>query len=217
MAEFPAPLAPRLKRPSWRDPRLVFGVLIVLGSLLLGTWVVGKADDTVGVYTAAEVIMPGQLITASDVTVEQVNLARVSENYVLASQPWPDAVVAQHTISKGDLIPRGAFATTRSAELRPVAVGVIPAVAHGLAKGDQVELWYIPAQSRNMLQEEDLTPQLLAAPATVSDISTTGGGLIGGGQVTVHLLVPTQSVPEILSAQASNGELTVVAIPVDLS
>src|SRR5690625_6270708 len=46
---------PRVRRPSWRDPRLGVGVLLVAGAVALGSWTVSRADDTVTVYTTATV------------------------------------------------------------------------------------------------------------------------------------------------------------------
>ncbi len=53
-AEQPAaPVARRVRPPRWLDLRLVLGVLLVLGSVLLGARVVGAADATVPVWAAA--------------------------------------------------------------------------------------------------------------------------------------------------------------------
>lgn len=217
MADTSVPLALRLKRPSWKDPRLVFGVLIVIGSLLLGGWVISRADVTIGVYAADQVLLPGEVITQSQVRVQQVNLGSLDTNYLLASEPWPTGLIAAHTIGDGDLIPQSAVAQTRSLDFRPMAISVPPAVAHGLNKGDRVELWFIPQSDRQAAKDQQEEPSRLVDEATISDISNTGGGLIGGGQVTVHLLVPKDAVAQVLGAQSSSGQVTVLAIPVELS
>src|SRR3712207_7134950 len=43
----------RVRPPRWLDLRLVLGVLLVLGSVLLGARVVGAADATVPVWAVA--------------------------------------------------------------------------------------------------------------------------------------------------------------------
>ena len=47
------PTPRRVRPPRWLDLRLVLGVLLVLGSVLLGARVVGAADATVPVWAAA--------------------------------------------------------------------------------------------------------------------------------------------------------------------
>src|SRR3954452_22866223 len=52
--EAPAgPTPRRVRPPRWLDLRLVLGVLLVLGSVLLGARVVTAADATVPVWAAA--------------------------------------------------------------------------------------------------------------------------------------------------------------------
>src|SRR5690242_3396447 len=52
LLEVPAPVAARLRRPGWRDPRLLSGVALVAGAVALGSWVVSSAQHTVPVYVA---------------------------------------------------------------------------------------------------------------------------------------------------------------------
>ncbi len=53
MTDLPTPVASRLRAPSWRDSRLLVGVLLVVLSVVLGAVVVARADDRVPVYAAA--------------------------------------------------------------------------------------------------------------------------------------------------------------------
>ena len=67
MSDLPTPTASRLRSPSWRDTRLLVGVLLVLVSTVLGSVVVARADDRVPVYAAKGQVAPGQRLTESDV------------------------------------------------------------------------------------------------------------------------------------------------------
>jgi len=60
MAELPKPTAARLRKPSWRDSRLVVGLVLVLLSMAIGAKVIASADDTVPMYAAAAALVPGQ-------------------------------------------------------------------------------------------------------------------------------------------------------------
>ena len=51
-----ATVARRFQTPSWRDTRLLVGVLLVLVSVVAGAVVVDRADRTVPVYAAARVL-----------------------------------------------------------------------------------------------------------------------------------------------------------------
>ena len=66
-----SPQAARLVRSRWLDPRLVTGLLLVLGSVVVGTRVVAAADDTVPVLVAAADLAPGQPLTATMVETRQ--------------------------------------------------------------------------------------------------------------------------------------------------
>ena len=44
----PAPAAARLRRPSWRDPRLLVGLLLVAVAVVVGTTAVAAADGLPG-------------------------------------------------------------------------------------------------------------------------------------------------------------------------
>src|SRR6476469_1490712 len=66
-ADVPAGRTPRRVRPPrWLDLRLVLGVLLVLGSVLLGARVVGAADATVPVWAVTGDLAAGTRLDASD-------------------------------------------------------------------------------------------------------------------------------------------------------
>ena len=46
-ADTEVPRATRSRRPGWRNPRLLIGLALVAGSVLVGARLVAAADDTV--------------------------------------------------------------------------------------------------------------------------------------------------------------------------
>src|SRR4051794_15748511 len=56
----PTPTATRLSARRWRDPRVVVGVGLVALSVLLGTTLLGAADDTVAVWRGRGGPRPGR-------------------------------------------------------------------------------------------------------------------------------------------------------------
>ena len=106
MTDLPTPTASRLRRPSWRDSRLVVGVLLVLVSTVLGALVVARADDRVPVWAARGQVAPGQQLTESD-------LVRVD---VLLGDGAATLPVGRHRPARADL--RAARPPTRRARPR---------------------------------------------------------------------------------------------------
>src|SRR6478735_3788694 len=68
MTELARPTAKRLQRPSWRDSRLVVGVLLVLVAATLGAKAVASADDRVPVWAATDDLVAGDRVEASSFT-----------------------------------------------------------------------------------------------------------------------------------------------------
>ena len=64
MTELASPSAKRLQRPSWRDSRLVVGVLLVVVAATLGAKAVASADDRVPVWVAASNLVAGDEVEA---------------------------------------------------------------------------------------------------------------------------------------------------------
>ena len=97
MTALPAPMAPRLRRPTWRDPRLAFGVLLVAGSVALGTWAVADAGRTVAVYAAATTLTPGDAISPQDLVAVDVRLEDVDLYYPVVADP-PQGLVDRKSV-----------------------------------------------------------------------------------------------------------------------
>src|SRR3954453_8266750 len=71
----PGPTPRRVRPPRWLDLRLVLGLLLVLGSVLLGARVVSAADATVPVWAAAgglaaRSLLPVDVLVAVDVRLD---------------------------------------------------------------------------------------------------------------------------------------------------
>ena len=85
----PAASAARLRRPSWRDGRLLIGLVIVLASVALGARVVALADDTVPVYAARAELPPGTALTPDELVVVRARITGTEGRYLDAAAPVP--------------------------------------------------------------------------------------------------------------------------------
>ena len=86
--DLPVPVAARLRRPGWRDPRLLAGLALVAASVALGSWALRAAERTVPVYVARETTVPGTAIDAGSLAVADVRLGTVGlDRYLRADRP----------------------------------------------------------------------------------------------------------------------------------
>ena len=210
--DLPAPVAVRLRRPGWRDPRLLVGVAMVAGSVALGSWVVRSAQTTVPVYVAREALVPGQRIAADDVVVADVQLADGAlERYLRADEPLPADAVAVRVVGQDELVPADALGSAADLDVRSVAIPLERAPSRDVTVGALVDVWFSPAASGADVEAED--PRQLASSLPVAEVSRPERSLGGAGGSAVHVLVPQGQLPDVLAALASDGVLDVVPVP----
>lgn len=224
-----SPAAVRLRRPGWRDPRLLAGVVLVAVSVALGSALVSSAGRTVPVYAATQALVPGDAVDTGTLAVRQVRLGTALDAYLRADAPLPDGFVVTRTVDAGELVPRTAVAPESDLGLRPVAIepdGVLPA---GLRAGATVDLWFVPevstggssspgadaagAGTAGARVDGPAGPELLVPGLTVAEVSEPNAGLAVGAAVTVHVLVPVDDLSTVLGALAADGSVEVVLVP----
>lgn len=210
--ELPAPVAARLRRSGWRDPRLVVGVAMVAASVALGSWVVRSAQTTVPVYVAREALVPGQRIAAADVVVADVQLASGElEHYLRADGPLPDDAVAVRVVGADELVPANAVGTASDVDVRSVAIPLDRAPSRDVTVGALADVWFSPAPAA--ADAEPGAPRQLAAALPVAEVTRPERSLGGSSGNAVHVLVPQAQLPDVLAALASDGVLDVVPVP----
>ncbi len=213
MSELPTPRASRLQRPSWRDSRLVAGVLIVLAATAIGAKVVGAADDTVPMYVAATAIRPGDRLTAANLRRVDVQLGDTGRLYLAAAAGAPVDGWARTAVAEGQLVPSGAVGQRSDIDVQRVAVKVDSTSATGLVAGSVVDVW-VSQRDPATTQERYLAAKRLLLGVTVADVPATGSGFGGATSSTaVQILVPRERVGEVIGAADSLSRLTLVPGP----
>ncbi len=212
------PVAARLRRPGWRDPRLLVGLVLVAASVAVGAWAVAAAGRTVPVYAAVGALVPGQTLDADALTVREVRLDGSADAYLSAREPMPEGLVVQRTVADGELVPRSALGSVDALELRPVAVPVPGALPAGLVPGAVVDLWFVPDDGGTADEvpaggRVAGEPYELAAALTVAEVGEPEGAFAVGGTTTVHVLVPRERLTDVLAATAGQGLVQVVVVP----
>lgn len=187
-ADVPAgPRPRRVRPPRWLDLRLVLGVLLVLGAVLLGARVVSAADATVPVWAAAGDLAAGTALTADDLVAVDVRLDGAAHAY-LATGTRPDGRRLNRAVRAGELVPRSAL--EQPAELvavaLPVQAGFVPP---GLARGQLVDVYAMadPAAGATRVADGSVTPVVLRAP--VQAVSGRSSGVLSTATSTVQVVV----------------------------
>ena len=214
MAELPKPTAARLRKPSWRDSRLVVGLVLVLLSMAIGAKVIASANDTVPMYAAAAALVPGQPVGQKDVKRVDVQLGPNAARYVAADHDIAANTFALRDIRPGELLPRSALGSKADVNLKPVSVPVDGGGAAQLTAGSIVDVW-VNAKARSSSADKYGSPVKTLEGATVARTpDTTGGGLgAASGTTAVQVMVPDAGVQALIAAIDQGARITLVPVP----
>ncbi|WP_207205345.1 SAF domain-containing protein [Microbacterium protaetiae] len=192
------------RRGFWTDARFFLGVVLIIASIA-GVWaVVSLSRQTSPVYAAAHTIVPGQKVTAADLTVIDVALGRSADAYLAPGATLNDAV-ATRTIDAGELVPAAATVSAASSQVTTVVVHSSAAVPSNVTSGSTVDLWAAAPTDAGTYD----TPRILIANATVVSVAHDDS-MIGGGADAIELVIPRSDVAAALAAIAGESALSVV-------
>ena len=206
------PVAPRLRRPSWRDPRLLIGLALLMSSVAIGARLVSLADHTVPVYAARAALPTGTALSAEQVEVVHLRLTGTGAAYLDATRPLPADQVIVRTVGAGEVVPVAALAPAAQVRARPVGIpldGVQPA---GLARGGLVDLW-ASAKRRDAVGGGYEEPERIAGPVEVFDVQAPSSSLSAGRSGSVQVLLPADALAPVLDALANQARLVVLPVP----
>jgi len=213
VAQLPEPTAKRLQRPSWRDPRLLVGLVLVLLGTAVGARVVASADDTVPMYAASTTIRPGDHLTNDNLRRVDVQLGDQASRYLSARSVVPDDSYALRDIPEGELVPASAVGSRGTVAVQPVTVEVDANSARGLPANAVVDVWVSP-RDRQSTQERYLDATLALQRVSVSPV-TPDSGRFGASSSTmaVQIRVPRDKVAEVIAAVDRQSRFTLVPVP----
>jgi hypothetical protein len=211
----PGPAPRRVRPPQWLDLRLVLGLLLVLGSVLLGARVVSAADATVPVWAAVGELAPGTLLTAEDLVAVDVRLDDAGEWY-LSSSTRPEGRTLSRAVGAGELIPRSAL--EEPADLvqlaLPVQAGYVPP---SLQRGQVVDVYAVadPAAGATAVADGSVTGVVTSAP--VQAISGRSEGVLSTSTTTVQVVVSVAAdeASDVLAAIGGRPLVVVVHDSID--
>jgi hypothetical protein len=216
MTDLPVPTAARLKRPRWRDARLMVGVALVLASVALGAFVVGHLDDRTPVYAARGPLVPGQRLTDDDLTRVDVQLGTEHGRYLSATTRLATDRFVLRPVAAGELVPLAAVGGRTDVGVQPLVLTVDAGSAATLQVGSTVDVYVNrvdPAGSGGSAPAF-LGPELTLEAVSVSSLPGNGGGLGGGsaGDRAVQVMAPTSRIKEVIAAVDLGARVTVVPV-----
>jgi len=199
----------RLKGPSWKDPRLLVGILLVLASVVGVVSLVAAADQTTEAYAASSPIAVGEKLTTDKLHLVKVRLGDVEQQYLTPESGVPDGLAAVQRIGKDQLLPRESLGRLDALDRKPVAVTIDEALPPQAVAGSRVDVWVALPDARNGFSE----PTLLLPGAEIAQL-TPGSTALGAQRATVVMvLVPDGQMPKLLGAQANKAKISVVWNP----
>lgn len=209
MTEFAAPAAKRLQRPSWRDSRLVVGVLLVLLAATLGAKAIASADDRVPLYVAADDLVAGDRVTASSFTRVDALLGEGINEYLSADAAPPEGQFLLRDIRRGELVPDASLGSAEQVSVQRVTVRADSVSTNGLTRGSRVDVYVTPKGALGADQAPATTSKVLRA-AAVAAVLTSEGGFGSSSTTSVQIYVPADRVQTIIESVDAEAKITLV-------
>lgn len=206
----PTPTPRRVRPPRWLDLRLLLGVLLVLGSVLLGARVVSAADATVPVWAVAADLAAGTELAADDLVAVDVRLDDAAAAY-LSTSTRPEGRTLARAVRAGELLPRSAL--EEPADLvqlaLPVQAGYVPP---SLTRGQLVDVYALADPAAGALADADGSVTMVVQQAPVQALSGRADGVLSTPTTTVQVVVAVASDEAADVLAAIGGRPLVVVV-----
>jgi hypothetical protein len=203
-----------VRPPRWLDLRLLLGVLLVLGSVLIGARVISAADATVPVWSATGDLAAGTVLTAEDLVAVQVRLDDAAGGY-LSTSTDPAGQVLGRAVGAGELLPRAALdpASDEVQLALPVQAGFAPPT---LARGQLVDVYAVADPAAGAVDVSG-DVDLVVGGATVQAVTGRGDGVLSTSATTIQVVVglPASDVPDVLAGIGGRALVVVVRDGID--
>ena len=198
----PSPVARRLRPPSWFEPRLVVGVLLVVVSVATGARIVAAADRSVQVWALDRDVAAGTVLTAEDVRPARVRLFDSTPLY-LGTRQSPTGRSVSRRLGRGELLPVAALRHPSPGVV--VAIPVRPENAPAVSRGQSVDVW---------AGTKDCRPERVLAAAPVQEVRTDRVGALASssGPLQVVVRVGAADAERLLVALGAEATIRLVLL-----
>lgn len=205
--------AQRLRIRPWRDPRLLIGLLLVLGATVGGARLAAASDDTVEYWSVRSTVAPGDPVTKDSLQMTRVRLSSATaDSYLRTDEEFAaplDELVWAHGVAEGSLVAKQALvprdSATRSQLPLNVAEGAAPA---DLDRGDLVDVWVGPGPGDEPAAKARLVLESVRVVESGDDAAALNGSLAQTVLVDVDQAQLKGSVVSTVAA----GHVTLVRV-----
>lgn len=190
-----SPDARRVRRPKWRDTRLLIGVLLILASIVLGARLVKTATATSSWLSVTHGLPAGHVLAAEDLKSVKAHLpASASRRYFTVDGSALVGRVLSRPVAAGELL--AADAVEVSGQQPPsrvvpllVKAGRLPT----LSPGDHVDVYVLERPSGGAGRETRV----------LTDVEFVGQDVLSSGDASLQLRVPPADAPSAIAASQS--------------
>ena len=191
----PSPEPRRTKTPSWFDPRLILGIVLVLGSVALGAVVVSRADSSTSVIAVSRDLAAGTVLTTADVHTTRVRLQATSGLYVTGATSVVGQTLAR-ALRSGELLARSAVGATPSTQTT-LTIPVRPENAPEVKRGQRIAVWVSTQYCQAVLVIGDVV---------VQDVRQAGtGALSAASDESLVVRAPAALAQRVVTALGLEG------------
>lgn len=202
-------VARRMHPPSWRDGRLVTGVLLVVGAMFVGGLALSHFDDSVQVVRSKAALVPGDTVGKDDLEVVKVRLDSAQGQY-FAGGELPTGTVLRE-VRPGELVPRSAIGAKAAGDLRTITLPATGNSSAVLVRGSVVDVWVADAAGEPGAARSYDPPRKVVSGATVQRVPEGRSGLsVSTGAEQVSLLVPQSEIEALITAVNNEAKVTLV-------
>ena len=218
--------AARLRAPSWRDPRVLVGVLLVLASVVAGGRLAAADDASVRVWVARATLASGDEITERSLVAVRVGLRESAPRYLSADAELPRGLVTLRTVGAGELVPAASVGEASRLERTPLGLPYDGEVPRAMVKGALVDVWVTPpAPSPALARDasggdggtggvgEPAEPSVLAGRVEVTEVSAASGTFASSRGRTVSVSLSRDQVAAALAARSAGAQVTLLLVP----
>ena len=199
--------AGRLRRPGWREPRLLVGLGLVVAAVAATTATVTYGDATQSFSVADRDLEVGQTVTAEDLRAVDLRLESTGEQYVAGADQLGEGSVVLQRVPEGQLIPTGALGRQEDIDRRPIGIPLATPLPSGTRPGDLVDIW---AAQRDRTGGQWGEPVQILEGAELAGVEDSAGGLGADDDATAQVLVETADVEAVVGVLSGESRVTLV-------
>ncbi|MDY6051524.1 MAG: hypothetical protein SPI83_03825 [Rothia sp. (in: high G+C Gram-positive bacteria)] len=200
-------LAARFRKPGFRDPKLLAGVLIILLSVLGVVGIVRATNQTQPYYVASKDIGIGEKITTDNTTTTQVKLGDSAQFYLSADQVIAEGTVATRPLASGELLSARSLSSEVNDGRRLVTLLLDQYAVAEYLPGDHVDIW-VAYKTEGTNSYGD--PVAIAESAQVHSVTAQESVIGGTGRSAVELWVKQEVLPDVLGATSKGAVINLV-------